>query len=153
MEQVIDRKFNVYAQILISQLNNLYWYFDQGNEQDDWYLKTHLCCARTDLLYDYLKDEGKMNMDVSKEIKDQLWRLSLIKLKSDKKTIIKYYENLVPGEEKDRQKASLSKDRANIYKSMLLRYILGEKLTKDNQRLNLEYEDGTVIKQLTITGK
>lgn len=158
--------FNLQQQLIVAQLNNLYHFIDErhlshpdgyATEEDyknrwKWALESWLGCPDAHLVFDRLKEEGKLNLDVKEEIKKKLWSLARKKLKLDIKTKnwVRIYNKLPEGAQKNDYKALLDSELNKIYKSMILRYILA--LTAHNEGIKIEMQDehGIKIQQLTI---
>ncbi len=141
------------GQILVGQLNNLYYYLDQEHEDNSWIETSLYACPDTHLVYDHLKENNEIDMNVKPEIKDQLWRLAKLKFNNENKTWINKYNKMTDPAERKTNKQMLDKQLAKVYKSFLLRYILGINLYEKKHRIYAEYSDGSPIQQLTIVGK
>lgn len=158
--------FDFHQQLIISQLNNLYYYIDKVHlEHPDafedeeayknrwkWALISWAACPDSHFVYDRLKEEGKLDLEVNGEVKKTLWGLSRKKLSNDTKTKnwVQIYKKLPEGKQKNDYKSLLDTELSKIYKSMILRYILALKAHNEGIKIEMQDEDGIKIQQLTI---
>lgn len=130
--------FEIISQICIAQQDNLYAVFadkeaiaefEQMNESSfdlEWYNKHSYSCPDTSMLYDFLKNEGKVDLDLPEEDKKIMWKLAVEKYNREHKDWIKT------------QSKEWNKEQLNrVYKSFIIRKVFGDKYYKEGLKMDI----------------